>query len=169
AILRGGGQIYGRCPPRLGVHRTPVYPGARRKGPMLWRHHPTASGRACPRVADRGLADGPRDGRHRAGAATLPAGNRLISLLFSFLPSCQGAKTPLRHPWASCAYATVGKAASMSDFRKCPVTFYSLVTMHAKSTASANPSTVWGMPSSCAHSGILVLCRLTSRLCRRSS
>src|SRR5262245_42332977 len=121
AILRGGGQIYGRCPPRLGVHRTPVYPGARCKGPMLWRHHPTASGRACPRVADRGLADGPGDGRHRAGAATLPAGNRLISLLFSFLPSCQGAKTPLRHPWASCAYATVGKAASMSDFRQCPV------------------------------------------------
>src|SRR5262249_37270699 len=136
------GQIYGRCPPRLGVHRTPVYPGARRKGPMLWRHHPTASGRACPRVADRGLADGPRDGRHRAGAATLPAGNRLISLLFSFLPSCQGAQTPLRHPWASCAYATVGKAASMSDFRQCPV-IMEIVQCHTRHGLWHTAVVVW--------------------------
>src|SRR2546426_11779201 len=120
AILRGSGQIYGGGPTRLGLHRTPVHPGARCKGQVLWRHHPTASGRACPRVADWGVADGAGDGHYRARAATLPAGNGLTALFFSFLPSCQGAKTPLRHPWAFCAYATVVKATSVSNFRQCP-------------------------------------------------
>src|SRR5262249_37941471 len=91
-----------------------------RKGQVLRRHHPTASGRACPRVVDRCLADGAGDRRHRAGAATLPAGNGLTALLCSFLPSCQGAKTPLWHPGAFCAYATVVMATSVSDFRQCP-------------------------------------------------
>src|SRR5262249_34465761 len=121
AILRGSGQIYGGGPTRLGLHRTPVHPGARRKGQVLWRHYPTASGRACPRVADWSVADGAGDGRYRACVTTLLAGNGLTALLFSFLPSCQGAKTPLRHPWAFCAYATVVKATSVSDFRQCAV------------------------------------------------
>src|SRR5215471_19999771 len=120
SILRGSGQIQGRRPPRLGLYRTPLYPGACRKGQVLRRHHPTASGRACPRVVDRCLADGAGDRRHRAGAATLPAGNGLTALLCSFLPSCQGAKTPLWHPGAFCAYATVVMATSVSDFRQCP-------------------------------------------------
>src|SRR2546425_3874158 len=115
------GYLYGGGPTRLGLHRTPVHPGARCKGQVLWRHHPTASGRACPRVADWGVADGAGDGHYRARAATLPAGNGLTALFFSFLPSCQGAKTPLRHPWAFCAYATVVKATSVSNFRQCPV------------------------------------------------
>src|SRR5262249_44039013 len=119
AILRGSGQIYGGGPTRLGLHRTPVHPGARRKGQVLWRHYPTASGRACPRVADWSVADGAGDGRYRARVTTLLAGNGLTALLFSFLLSCQGAKTPLRHPWTFCAYATVVKATSVSDFRQC--------------------------------------------------
>src|SRR5262249_54990433 len=85
--------------------------------------YPTASGRACPRVADWSVADGAGDGRYRACVTTLLAGNGLTALLFSFLPSCQGAKTPLRHPWAFCAYATVVKATSVSDFRQCAVTW----------------------------------------------
>src|SRR5262249_28080324 len=106
--------------------RTPLYPGACRTGQVLRRHHPTASGRACPRVVDRCLADGAGDRRHRAGAATLPAGNGLTALLCSFLPSCQGAKTPLCHPGAFCAYATVVMATSVSDFRQCPVSSWFL-------------------------------------------
>src|SRR3989449_1031289 len=99
AILRGSGQIYGGGPTRLGLHRTPVHPGARCKGQVLWRHHPTASGRACPRVADWGVADGAGDRKSTRlnsshgyiSYAVFCLKKKTITITIAFLPGPESA------------------------------------------------------------------------------
>src|SRR5262249_50787714 len=88
-------------------------------------HHPTASGGARSRLADRRLADGAGDRRYRAGAATLPAGNGLTGLLFfspAVVPGCQNASSAPKgslRPFAGRVYLVKGLA--VGDFRQCPV------------------------------------------------
>src|SRR6266511_3824851 len=73
AALRSGGQMVRRGASGLGLHRVALRPGTVVPDPNPGRHHPTASRRACPRLADQCLRDGPRRGHDRARIAAVPA------------------------------------------------------------------------------------------------
>ncbi len=68
--------------PGLGLCGVALGPGTFCSDHLSGRHW-TALRRTRPRLVDRGLAEGPGKGSHRAGARTLPAPNRLRGLRLS--------------------------------------------------------------------------------------